>query len=283
MTPSPFRFRKSSPKDAVRPKKSLGQNFLVDKSVIGRMIDACGLTKEETVLEIGPGTGALTRELVPRVKRLIAVETDRSLVERLREEFKGPNVEIIHADFLKCDLSKVLGKDKVKAVGNLPYYISTPIMTKVIENRHLFTEFFLTVQQEFAERIVAPPGGKDYSSFSCFNQLYTSPQMLFKIKSSAFKPAPKVDSCFLKLTMLETPAYPCADEKFLFQVIRTGFSQRRKTLVNALSSLVSKEQLIELFVKAGLAANVRAEEVGLEKYVLLADLVRNEIQGTDKV
>lgn len=279
MSPSPFRFRKAASKDPLRPKKSLGQNFLVDRNVIGRMIDVCAFSKEETILEIGPGTGALTREIAPRVKRLIAIETDGSLVERLQVEFKERNVEIIHADFLKCDLSAILGKSKVKVVGNLPYYISTPIMTKVVENRHVFTEFFLTVQQEFAERIVASPGSKDYSSFSCFNQFYTAPRMLFTIKSSAFKPAPKVDSCFLKLTMLERPAYPCEDEKFLFQVIRTGFGQRRKTLVNALSSLLSKEQLIGLLTKAGLAATVRAEEVGLEKYVLLADLIRKMSKG----
>lgn len=278
MSPSPFRFRKSSSKDPLRPKKSLGQNFLVDRNVIGRMIDACALSKDEVVLEIGPGTGALTREIAPRVKRLIAVETDGSLVERLRDEFRDRNVEIIHADFLKCDLSQMLGKNKVKVVGNLPYYISTPIMTKVVENRQMFTEFFLTVQQEFAERIVAAPGGKDYSSFSCFNQFYTVPRMLFKIKSSAFKPAPKVDSCFLKLTMLKNPAYPCDDEQFLFKVIRTGFSQRRKTLVNALSSLLSKQQLIDLLAKADLSANARAEEVGLEKYVRLAEMIRS-IQG----
>jgi 16S rRNA (adenine1518-N6/adenine1519-N6)-dimethyltransferase len=274
MSPSPFRYRKSSPKDSLRPKKSLGQNFLVDRNVIGRMIDACSLSKDEVVLEIGPGTGALTREIAPRVKRLIAIETDGSLVERLRDEFKDLNIEIIHADFLRCDLTEILGKSKVKVVGNLPYYISTPIMTKVVENRHLFTEFYLTVQQEFAERIVALPGGKDYSSFSCFNQFYTLPQMLFKIKSSAFKPAPKVDSCFLKLTMLEGAAYPCGDEKFLFHVIRTGFGQRRKTLVNALSTLLSKEQLIALFPSAGLLLNVRAEDVSLEQYVVLADFIQ---------
>ena len=274
MSPSPFRFRKSFQKDSLRPKKSLGQNFLVDRNVIGRMIDACSLSSDDVVLEIGPGTGALTREIAPRVMRLIAIETDGSLVERLRDEFKGQNVEIIHADFLKCDLSEVLGKDKVKVVGNLPYYISTPIMTKVVENRHLFTEFYLTVQQEFAERIVAPPGGKDYSSFSCFNQFYTVPKMLFKIKSSAFKPAPKVDSCFLNLTMRQKPAYPCDDENFLFHVIRTGFGQRRKTLVNALSSLLSKELLIALFPSAGLIVNVRAEDVSLEQYVLLARIIQ---------
>lgn len=271
MTPSPFRFRKSYQKDSLRPKKSLGQNFLVDRNVIGRMIDACSLSGDEVVVEIGPGTGALTREIAPRVKRLIAIETDGSLVERLRDEFKEQNVEIIHADFLRCDLSEILGKAKVKVVGNLPYYISTPIMTKVIENRHLFTEFYLTVQQEFAERIVASPGGKDYSSFSCFNQFYTVPQILFKIKSSAFKPAPKVDSCFLKLTMRQTPAFPCDDEKFLFHVIRLGFQQRRKTLVNALSTLLPKEQLIILFPSIGLLLNVRAEDVSLEQYVLLAE------------
>lgn len=273
MSAFPYRHRKPPQENLVRAKKSLGQNFLVDKNVLGRMVDACSLKKEDVVLEIGPGTAALTREIATRVKRLIAVETDRSLVERLKAEFKGGNVEIIHQDFLKCDLPNVIGHQKVKVVGNLPYYISTPIITKVIEHRHLFTEFYLTVQLEFAERVVANPGGKDYSSFSCFNQYYTDAQMLFKIKRSAFKPAPKVDSCFLRLTMRRNPPYPCADEDFLFHAIRLGFQQRRKTLINAWSSLLPKERLTELFHTAGIDVQSRAENISLEQYVHLVQFL----------
>ena len=275
MTFQSKRSQNPSSKKSLRAKKGLGQNFLVDRNVIGRIIDACSFSKDDDVLEIGPGTGALTREIIPKVRSLIAVETDRELVEHLQAEFSNEQVKIIHADFLKYDLPEITGKGKrFKIVGNLPYYISTPIMAKVIENRHLFTEFYLTVQQEFAERIVASPGGKDYSSFSCFNQYYTIAKILFKIKSSAFKPVPKVDSCFLRMAMRPEPAFPCADEKFLFNVIRLGFGQRRKTLVNALSTLLSKDRLIAILHSAGLHANVRAEEVSLEQYTILSGLIR---------
>ena len=144
----------------------------------------------------------------------------------------------------------------------------------MIENRHLFSDFYLTVQQEFAERIVATAGGKDYSSFSCFNQFYTHAQSIFKIKRSAFKPSPKVDSCFLKLSMRQSTAYACEDEKFLFHVIRSGFGQRRKTLVNALSAILPKEQLIELISAVGLPVHVRAEKVSLDQFILLADRIQ---------
>lgn len=279
MSPSHQRFRKPSSQNHPRAKKSLGQNFLIDRSVIGRIIDACSFSKEDAVLEIGPGTAALTREIAPRVGSLTVVETDGSLVERLNEEFKDGQIAIVHADFLRYDLSQIATKGRLlKAVGNLPYYISTPIITKIIENRHLVSEFYLTIQQEMAERIVAPPGNKEYGSFSCFVQYYAQAQMLLKIKSSAFKPAPKVDSCFIKLTMRSSPAVPCRDEKFLFGVIRLGFQQRRKTLVNALSSLLPKDRLANIFASTGLDANIRAEQVSLAQFALLADSIQKASQ-----
>jgi 16S rRNA (adenine1518-N6/adenine1519-N6)-dimethyltransferase len=274
MSPSQNRFRKSSSKDHPRPKKSLGQNFLIDRSVIGRIIEACSFSKEDAVLEIGPGTAALTREIAPRVGSLTVVETDRNLVERLEQEFKHGEITIVHGDFLRYDLAQIAVQGKLlKAVGNLPYYISTPIITKIIESRRLFGEFYLTVQQELADRMVAPPGNKEYGSFSCFVQYYAQAQVLLKIKSSAFKPMPKVDSCFLKLTMRSAPAVECRDEEFLFKVVRTGFQQRRKTLLNALSSLISKDRLSGIFSSLGFDPNVRAEQLGLAQYALLSDAI----------
>lgn len=259
-----------------RAKKYLGQNFLIDPHVIDRIIDACELSKNEVVLEIGPGTGALTRRIAPCVGRLIAVETDRSLIAPLKEEFKGRNVDVIHADFLRLDLTDICDvKRPVKVMGNLPYYISTPILTKVIEERGHFTEFFLTVQKEFADRLTAFPGNKDYGSLTCFVQYYSRARQLFKIKNTCFKPVPKVDSCFLNLKLGIGPEHVCKDEKFLFEIIRLGFQQRRKTLANALSSAVPKDRLASVFEAMQLNAAVRAEQLSLKQFVLLSEQLSN--------
>lgn len=257
----------------VRPKKSLGQNFLVDSHIIGRMIDACHLSKDETVIEIGPGTGAITREIACRVKKLVAVETDRSLVDRLQTEFTQNQIQLIHADFLKVDLFQLHSGEQWKVVGNLPYYISTPIITKILEHRQLFCEFYLTVQQEFAQRLVASPGGKDYGSFSCFVQYYADVQILFNIKRSCFKPVPKVDSCFVKLTMRQKPLWQVQDEVFLFKMIRLGFQQRRKTLINALSASFAKSDVGDALASAGLSPQIRAEQVTLEQFINLSHVL----------
>jgi 16S rRNA (adenine1518-N6/adenine1519-N6)-dimethyltransferase len=264
--------RRPSTKPFVRARKSLGQNFLVDQNAVIRIIDACSLKREETVLEIGPGTGLLTRQIAPVVKELIAVETDPRFCETLNGEFRDRNVRIVHADFLKVDLTQLLpAGNKVKVIGNLPYYITTPIITTIIGARSLFRELFLTVQLEFAERIAAQPGGKEYGAFSCFVQFYAEPTLLFKIKSSSFKPRPKVDSCFLRLTLREKPLFELADEEFLFKIIRTSFQQRRKTLSNSLSVLFPKETLAGAFVQAGIDPQRRAESLSLADFVRLSE------------
>ncbi len=267
--------KKSSREKPLRAKKSLGQNFLVDKNVIARIVEACSFQKSDRVLEIGPGTGALTREIIGRVGHLTAVETDHRLWAMLSDDFKGANAEFIHADFLKYDLTPLKGP--VKVFGNLPYYISTPIIIKIIEHRHLFSEFYLTVQWEFAQRMMAKPSGEDYSSFSCFVQYFAEPQILFKIKNSCFRPAPKVDSCFLKLTLRDKPLYEVDDEEFLFKVIRLGFGQRRKTLMNALSVLMAKDQMADILKEVGIAPAARAESLGLPQFVALAKVLKNKV------
>lgn len=262
-------------------KKNLGQNFLGDKRIQQKIIAACDLKSDDIVVEIGPGQGVLTRLIAPHVKRLICVETDRDLIEPLRLSFPnalvGNPVEIVHADFLKWDIlsdshSRESG-NLIKIIGNIPYYISTPIIEKLIENRARISAAFLTVQLEFGQRLTAKPGGKEYGSLSCFAQYYADIKMLFKIKNTCFKPAPKVDSCFLSLTMRPQAQKPATDEAFLFKLIRTAFQQRRKNIVNSLKVLVVREKLEASLKALGIDSNARAENLTLSNYIELSNIL----------
>jgi 16S rRNA (adenine1518-N6/adenine1519-N6)-dimethyltransferase len=256
-------------------KKSLGQNFLVDQRAIGRIIDACGFSLDETVLEIGPGQGALTRQIMPRVKHVIAVETDRVLAARLTEEFAGQNLTVYHDDILKFDLSLLPGP--LKVVGNIPYNISTPIIARMIDERSYFTAIFMTLQHEFGVRLVARPGTRDYSSLSCFVQMFARPQLLFKIPPSAFRPMPKVMSCFMRMDLRAKPAERILDEALFTQVVRTAFQQRRKTVLNSLLVLCkSKDELAGIFGSSGVDAKARAGDLTIAEYARLANAFFNK-------
>ena len=268
-------------------KAPLGQNFLNDQRVLHKIVEACGLTRNDTIVEIGPGKGALTRLLAPRVKTLHAVEYDKDLVDDLNLLFlntgKGDmfpanrrgtcplshGIHIVHADFLKWNFDDV--PTPVKVIGNIPYYISTPIIERLLEHRAHITEAFLTVQKEFGERLAARPGGKDYGSLSCFVQYYADVKVLFKIKNACFTPPPKVDSCFVRLAFHPKAIYHPKDEPKMFTVIRTAFTQRRKTIVNALSSLVDKEALSAVLIRLGLSPRARPETLSLQNYVDISD------------
>ena len=268
------------------PKKYLGQNFLTDVRIQQKIIQACELTADDTVVEIGPGQGVLTRLIAPLVKRFIGVEADRDLIEFLNLKdlhLKGTvplscrgqspsgiaSVEIVHADFLKWDMGDL--PDGIKVIGNIPYYISTPIIEKLIENRKKVSVAFLTVQLEFGQRLTAKPGGKDYGSLSCFAQFYADIKMLFKIKNTCFKPAPKVDSCFLQLMMRGKRDNSANDEEFLFKLIQTAFQQRRKTIVNSLKGLAAKEKLEESLKALGINPSARPENLTLSNYIDLSN------------
>ena len=255
--------------DPFFPKKSLGQNFLVNPRVQQRIIEACALDKDDVVLEIGPGLGALTRPLCERVSKVFAIEKDNYLAPQLEKEFAGTNAAILHADVLKYPFEELPAS--MKAVGNLPYNIATPIIEKVLAFRHKFPVFYLTVQLEYGNRIVALPGSKDYGSLSCFVQYYALARKLFKIPPSAFRPAPKVESVFLSLRPRAQPQWPARDEAFLFRLIRACFSQRRKTLKNSLAVVYGKEKAEELLERLNIDPMLRAEDVGLEDYVRLAN------------
>ncbi len=251
-----------------RPKKNLGQNFLTDIRIQQKIIQVCDLKSEDLVVEIGPGQGILTRLIAPKVKRLICVETDRDLIGPLRAGLPS-SVEIIHADFLKWDMSHL--PPGVKVIGNIPYYISTPIIEKLITERTMISAAFLTVQLEFGQRLTAKAGGKDYGSLSCFAQYYADIKMLFKIKNTCFKPAPKVDSCFLRLMMRPQPQESASDEKFLFKLIQRAFQQRRKNIVNTLKGLVAREKLEESLKSLGINPNARPENLTLSNYINLCN------------
>ncbi len=258
-------------------KKYLGQNFLVDQRVIARIIDACGLSLDETVLEIGPGEGALTQAILPCVKSVIAVETDRVLTERLQEEYIDKNLSVYNADFIQFDLRQFL--TPIKIIGNIPYNISTPILTKVIENRHFISTVFMTIQQEFGERLIAQVGSKDYSSLSCFIQMFAEPKILFKIAPQAFRPIPKVTSSFLRLDMRDKPAEPLDDETLFVRVVRQAFHHRRKNLLNALSCLYpsGKAPVALLLEKSGIDFKLRAEDLTISQYARIANVYAQDL------
>jgi 16S rRNA (adenine1518-N6/adenine1519-N6)-dimethyltransferase len=251
------------------PKKQLGQIFLADPNITHKIIAACQFQADETVVEIGPGEGVLTKEIAPRVRRLIAIETDRRLCERLHAQLPADRLEIIHADFLKFDMNSL--PSPVKIVGNLPYYISTPIISKILLHHRQVKEFYGMLQLEYGRRLAAQPGSKDYGSFSCFAQYYADVKMLFTIKNTCFRPVPKVHSCFLRFGIREDPVLKAKDETMLFNLIRCGFQQRRKTILNALSAPYKKEVLLAVFQTLDINPKARAESLHLEDFIKIAD------------
>ncbi len=253
------------------PKKSFGQNFLINTGVQKKIIESCQLTLSDSVLEIGPGKGALTNSLSNSVSKVVAVEKDKKLAEHLRQHFHGSNVEIICEDILKFDLKKLPSPTKV--IGNLPYNIATPIIEKVILNRHLFKEMYVMVQLEHGKRLVAGPKTKDYGSLSCFVQFYAEPKILFKISPGSFSPAPKVQSCFMSLKLLDRPRFDVEDEELLFKMIRLGFRQRRKTLVNALKDFCDGD-IKKILEGINISDKARAEELSLKNFVDLASAIK---------
>ncbi|MFC1621116.1 16S rRNA (adenine(1518)-N(6)/adenine(1519)-N(6))-dimethyltransferase RsmA [Candidatus Omnitrophota bacterium] len=257
----------------IRPSKRLGQNFLIDQNIQKKIIALAHIEKEDTVLEVGPGLGALTSGLCKAASKVIAIEKDKRLHEILLQSSSFENLELIQGDALKHDFSK---HSKIKVLGNLPYYISSPILVYLLKNRSVIDSIFITVQREFAERLVAKPGTRDYGSISCFTQFYAEPEILFKIKKTAFYPMPKVDSCFLKICVRNQGLY-LTDEEKLFKMIRSSFEKRRKTILNSLAAsgdFGSKQELLERLSKAGISSNRRPETISLDEFVKLVAVTK---------
>jgi 16S rRNA (adenine1518-N6/adenine1519-N6)-dimethyltransferase len=264
----------------IKPKKSLGQNFLTDKNIQNKIIRACDLTKEDIVLEIGSGRGDLTIGLAQKAKKVYTLEIDKRLFPLLENTLgEYNNCQLIKEDILKFDIKEFLRankiSEKIKVVGNIPYYISSPIIQRLIDQRQVISVVFMTVQKEFGRRVRARPGSKDYGSFSCFAQYYAQCGILFEIKRNSFKPSPNVDSCFLSLKFREKPPVSVREESVFFKLIRTAFNQRRKTLRNSLSGITASDKLDVFFQASGIDKNVRPEDLSLEQF---ADL-NNYLNG----
>lgn len=259
--------------DNIRARKSLGQNFLRDPHYLKRIADAARIGPEDQVLEIGPGLGHLTRVLTERAGKVLAIEVDDRLIPHLREEFGNTmNFALHHADALEYDFDTLPGRWKV--VANLPYYISTPIVQKLIKHRTRFISFTLMLQKEVAQRIASAPGGKEYGYLSVLVQYYTIPKIEFKVPPGSFTPQPEVDSMVITLFLRDEPAVPVRNEEFFFRVIKTAFSQRRKTLRNSLKQLeASKEKMDAVMKETGIDLSRRAETLTVEEFGRLADFL----------
>lgn len=231
------------------------------------IVGAAGLSEEDTVVEIGPGPGRLTKLLAERAKKVMAIELDQDLFERLKGDLIGyRNVELIHGDALKFPFEDI---GEFKVVANIPYYITTPIIFRLLEARKTLKSMTLTIQKEVAERIVASPGGKDYGVLSIMIQYYARPEMKFIVPKEAFKPVPKVDSAVVNMTLLDRPSVETKDESMLFRLVKTAFSQRRKTLSNSLKSVSG--DIKDSLIRAGIDPQRRPETLSLEEFSRLAD------------
>jgi len=251
-------------------KKSLGQNFLFDPSILKRIVNAAHLSPEDTVVEIGPGHGRMTVMLAGCVKKVVAIELDRELYERLTGELSGyKNIELVHGDVLKFPYGTL---DEFKVVANIPYYITTPILFKLLEHRDRLRSVTITLQREVAERIVAKPGGKEYGVLSLMIQYYGNPLLEFIIPRGAFRPVPKVDSAVIHVEISQTPAVSVKDEKLFFRVIKTAFSQRRKMLLNSLKPITV--DIKEKLVLAGIEPSRRPETLSIEEFARLSDIIK---------
>lgn len=266
-------------------KKSLGQNFLFDPTILRRIVNVSGVTSGDAVVEIGPGHGTLTRPLSGAARKVIAIELDEGLYERLKREPDLPsNVELVLSDALEFPYESL---ERFKVVANIPYYITTPFIFRLIEARGHVQSMTLTVQREVAERIIARPGRKAYGALSIAVQYYADAKLEFIIPRGAFRPVPKVDSAVVRIDMLERPRIAVRDEKLFFRIVRAAFSQRRKTLANALKPVLPPQILSEtggvkgLLIRAGIDPARRGETLSIEEFAKLADAVKEEARFGD--
>jgi 16S rRNA (adenine1518-N6/adenine1519-N6)-dimethyltransferase len=262
----------------LKPKKSLGQNFLVDKNIRNKIISACGFGNSDVILEIGAGRGQMTRLIAERAALVYALEIDPQLCQMLKDSTQDiRNLKIVNEDILKFNLTAYFAKmtQKIKVFGNIPYYISSGIIAHLIKHRNIIEEVFLTVQKEFAQRACAKPGSKDYGSFSCFVQYYACAKILFPIKNTSFLPKPKVDSSFLRLNLMAEPKIKVSDEEFFFKLIRAAFNKRRKTLRNSLKDIIRPEKLSGFLRGQGINRDIRPERLSLDDFADLTNYLKN--------
>ncbi len=270
-------------KNGVNFSKSLGQNFLINKSICPKMAEEAVFSENVGVIEIGTGVGVLTYELAKLAKKVVAIELDKKLLPILDETLSEfDNIKIINDDVLKVDLNKLIAEEfagmDVVVCANLPYYITSPVIMKLLEEKLSIKSIIVMVQKEAADRLCAAPGSRECGAVSLAVSYYSNPQILFKVSRGSFMPSPNVDSAVIKLDVYDTPPVDIVDEKFMFKIIKSAFSQRRKTLVNSVSSVggIAKPVLFSALESLNIKQTVRAEELSLEQFCDLSnELLKN--------
>ncbi len=260
-------------------KKSLGQNFLIDQNILNKIVSAAELDHTKGVLEIGPGIGALTQRLAEAAGTVTAVEIDNRLIPILNDLFAPyEHVSVVHGDVLKLNLKELFaqqfaGTDKVSVVANLPYYVTTPILMKLLEEKAPLEHIVVMIQKEVADRMAAKPGGKEYGSLSVAVQYYCQPELVCIVPHTVFIPQPNVDSAVIKLTLRDKPAVEGVNEEQYFKIVQACFAQRRKTLANNLTAYVGKErkeELLALLDQIGIDPKRRGETLTLEEFAQIS-------------
>ena len=276
---SPSATKRIVEKHGFKFSKSLGQNFLIDSNVVDNIVEGANIGPEDFVIEVGPGIGTLTREIAKRAKKVIAVEIDKSLIPILENTLSDvENVELINEDILKMDIKKVIDEKlegkRVKLIANLPYYITTPIVMRFIEEEIPVSSIVVMIQKEVADRMNAVPSTKDYGSLSVAVQYYCETEIVTNVPKTVFIPQPKVDSTVIRLDVLENPKIKVVDKKLFFKVVKGAFSKRRKTILNCLGSYdmgVSKEDIKRILESAGIDPVRRGETLSIDEFARLSN------------
>ncbi len=259
----------------LKANKSLGQNFLINEQIIDDIVKVANVNEDDLIIEIGPGLGSLTSKLADNAKKVVAIELDQNMIEILKERFSlYKNVEIIHGDIMKVDLKEIIGEEKnVKIVANLPYYITTPIVMKLLEENLKMKSITVMVQKEVGERFCAIPGGKEYGAITVSINYYSDPKIVLDVPKDNFNPIPEVDSCVVQLK-LKKNHIELKDKKLFFRLIKIAFSQRRKNIGNSLTGIgMTKQEVKEMLEALSLDINLRAENLSINQYAQIANYI----------
>ncbi len=264
----------------ITANKNLGQNFLIDDEAVAGIVEAANVSKDDLIIEIGPGLGTLTKELLDRAGKVICIELDKRMIEILNDRFSMyDNFKVLNDDVLKVDLKTLIANEKIKStkiVANLPYYITTPIIMKLLEERLDIETITVMIQKEVADRLVTKPGTGDTGAITYTIHYYTEPKRVIEVPNTAFIPVPKVNSTVINLNILKKPRVTVKDEAKLFEVIKTAFMQKRKTLVNALansSKFGTKEQIEKILQTLEIDNKIRPEKLTLEEFTQIAEAI----------
>lgn len=268
-------------------KKKYGQNFLIDTSILDKIVEASEVTNEDLVIEIGPGIGSLTQSLAEIAGQVVAIEIDNKLIPVLEETLKDySNIKIINNDVLKVDIGSIINEydyKNVKVIANLPYYITTPIVMNLLEKKYTIDKIVIMVQKEVADRMKSKANTKDYGAISLAVQYYAEPSIVLKVPPQSFIPQPNVDSSIIQLQVRKEPLVKVSNEKLMFKIIKAAFGQRRKTLVNCLFKAnffgISKDELGEYLEQCGVDRNVRGEALDLKTYAMLTDFLLSKMEN----